>query len=145
MKNLRPFPPSFWRALAVILAGVISTSAATFTSNTTIGFFDATYDGQDIIASLTASAANIHGVIEGTFVAPADLPVGAKEVIFVGDQGSRGTAVFTSSATLRTIRRTVRRSVPVDPQAQTITMADDHMVSAADLWIVNKGSRDIVL
>ena len=104
-----------------------------------------TYDGQDIIASLTASAANIHGVIEGTFVAPADLPVGAKEVVFVGDQGSRGTAVFTSSATLRTIRRTVRRSVPVDPQAQTITMADDHMVSAADLWIVDKGSRDIVL
>lgn len=102
------------------------------------------FDGIDIISSLTAGAANAQGVITGAFTTPADIPIGAKLVEFNGSEGNRGTAVFTASASLRTIRRTVRRSLPVDPQAQTIIMSSDATVNGLDVWITDKGSRDIV-
>lgn len=61
-----------------------------------------TFDGVDVEpAPLAGStlAANAQGLLAGTFEVPADVPAGAKEVVFMGTGGTRGAALFTGQGT----------------------------------------------
>ena len=49
--------------------------------------------------------ANENGTIEGKFMVPANIPAGTIKVDFTGDQGSLGTASYTSSGTITTQQR----------------------------------------
>ncbi len=88
--------------------------------------------------------ADEHGVIEGKFTIPENVPAGAKTVDFTGAEvnGSRGSAVFVGQGTLNI--QTWRKvnsitTVWVDPLAQTFALEADTQVCGVDLWFTACG------
>lgn len=88
--------------------------------------------------------ADEHGVIEGKFTIPENVPAGAKTVDFTGGEvnGSRGSAVFVGQGTLNI--QTWRKvnsitTVWVDPLAQTFALEADTQVCGVDLWFTACG------
>lgn len=89
---------------------------------------------------LTANGA---GQITGSFTIPANVPVGAKRVTFLGNQGSFGAARFVGEGTI--ITRTQRQLTTIetryyDPLAQTFRLDASRHVTGVDFKFTAKGS-----
>lgn len=89
--------------------------------------------------------ANSLGVIEGKFTIPANVPTGNKNVVAIGQGGSRGSAVFSGIGTeeIQTWQQQttiITRVAPqrVDPLAQTFTTDRNAQVTGVDLWFAVK-------
>ena len=93
------------------------------------------------MATLTANA---QGVVQGKFKIPANIPAGAKQVLFKGAEngGSRGDTVFVGQGqlTVQTLRQihTVT-TYWVDPLAQTFVLDTAEQICGVDLWFTAKG------
>jgi hypothetical protein len=89
---------------------------------------------------LTANGA---GQITGSFTIPSSVPVGAKRVTFLGNQGSFGAARFVGEGTI--ITRTQRQLTTIetryyDPLAQTFRLDASRHVTGVDFKFTAKGS-----
>jgi len=94
--------------------------------------------------------ANTQGRLRGKFTIPASVPAGTKLVEFVGDKGSRGTALFTGTGTLieRELQQVLLRQPPrqpVDPLAQTFMVDRPRHITGADLWFAARGTTDAIV
>ena len=96
--------------------------------------------------------ANSSGVVTGKFTIPANVPVGAKRVEFVGSGGSYGEATFVGEGTLisetRQMVTTITTSLwwqSFDPLAQTFTLTENCQIAAVDLWFTAKGTSQVVV
>lgn len=108
----------------------------------------ATFDGVTIagVAGVQASAA---GIVQGTFMIPAGVPSGIKEVIFLGTGGSEATARYIADGAVvtsvmqqvLTVSITNRRRR--DPLAQTLTPTADSMIAAVDIKFCAIGNRSL--
>ena len=99
-----------------------------------------------------ALQANSSGVITGKFTIPANVPVGAKRVEFVGAGGSRGESTFVGEGTIFAETRQTINTVTtsfwqrsVDPLAQTFTLTENRQAAAVDLWFTAKGTSDVIV
>lgn len=113
-----------------------------------------TFDGQDL--GNNGEVADANGSVTGTFTVPADIPSGSKEVEFLGNQGSFGSAIYTGQGTLIervwnsiTTTTTWRWWSPPpppparnwDPLAQSFVLPEGRHVTALDLQFAVKGSN----
>jgi hypothetical protein len=91
--------------------------------------------------------ANNQGVIEGEFTVPEGIPAGVVLMEIEGDQGSVGTATYTSSGEITTESRRIVASVicGYDPLAQTFTLSEGRHVAGVDLWFKNKGNSRVLV
>lgn len=93
--------------------------------------------------------ANSSGVITGHFTIPANIPTGAKNVVFSGAGGSQASAVFVGSGTItdRTLRSIITNyyTLYIDPVAQTFTTSEDCQIGAVDLLFNAKGTSQILV
>lgn len=92
--------------------------------------------------------ANSQGVLSGKFTIPANVPAGVKNVEFLGNGGSRGTASFTGQGTLTTEQRQMVTRITDqwwDPLAQTFSLAAAAAVGGVDLWFTDKGTSQVVV
>ncbi len=105
------------------------------------------FDGVTVVSG--GPTADSSGVVSGSFTIPADIPTGAKLVVFNGGFGGRGEATFTGQGTIerqqwqQQTTITTWRSPPftprvmptrIDPLAQTFTLTENAQISAVDLW-----------
>ena len=112
-----------------------------------------TFDGLPITAQPIGSGtlvANTQGRLRGKFTVPANVPAGTKLVEFVGDKGSRGTALFTGTGTVieRELQQVLLRlppRQPVDPLAQTFMVDRPRHITGADLWFTARGTTDAMV
>lgn len=108
------------------------------------------FDGVIVTPVLPVTADGM-GSMTGSFVIPANIPVGTKSVEFLGAHGSYGMASFVGSGSITTeVRRRVTTVsswwVSVDPLAQTFTLSEARTLRAVDLWFTAKGSdSDIIV
>lgn len=89
---------------------------------------------------LTANGA---GQITGSFTIPANVPVGAKRVTFLGDQGSFGAARFIGEGTIITQMQRQLTTIETryyDPLAQTFRLDAGRHVTGVDFKFTAKGS-----
>ena len=93
---------------------------------------------------LTANAA---GQVSGSFTIPANVPVGAKDVTFSGNQGGFGAGRFIGSGTiLTTTQRQFNTNITIinrraaDPLAQTFRLNESRHVTAVDFKFTARGS-----
>lgn len=91
--------------------------------------------------------ADNQGVVEGYLTVPAGIPAGTVQVTAEGDQGSRGTATYTSSGTITTEQRRVVTRVyyNYDPLAQTFTLSEGRHIAGVDLWFRAKGTSRVLV
>jgi hypothetical protein len=89
--------------------------------------------------------ANEHGVASGSFNVPAGIPSGTVLVKFEGDQGTTGSAAYTSTGTITTEARRIVQTVYCyyDPLAQTFTLSEGRHIAGVDLWFKNKGTSRV--
>ncbi|TMP83745.1 hypothetical protein CWB73_00935 [Pseudoalteromonas phenolica] len=91
-------------------------------------------------------SADENGQISGRFFIPDNIPVGSKNVNFIGSGGSRGNATYTGSGTIttQTLRR-VRTAVGwrFDPLAQTFTLPERRFVAGIELWFKKFGDKPV--
>ena len=91
--------------------------------------------------------ANNEGVAEGYLVVPEGIPAGTVQVTAEGNQGSRGTATYTSSGTITTEQRrqvtTVYRNY--DSLSQTFTLEEGRHIAGVDLWFRAKGASRVIV
>ena len=110
-----------------------------------------TFDGIDL--GNDGEVADSNGDVTGTFTIPADIPAGAKEVEFLGQQGSFGSAIFTGQGThihsewdQTTTTNTWRWWSPPpprrnwDPLAQSFVLEQGRHITGIDLQFAVKGS-----
>lgn len=129
-----------------------------FIEGETIGA--ATFDGEDI--AVTGAAADVNGVISGSFTIPAGIPTGAKVVAFEGSAGTKASATYVARGTVTVeeyrltnsletttgdlpepviIRRVVNEGRgAIDPLAQTFTLTEERCVSSIRLKCKTKGA-----
>ncbi|MFL5900995.1 MAG: DUF4815 domain-containing protein [Solirubrobacterales bacterium] len=105
----------------------------------------ATFDGVTVTTAGTAPA-NGAGQITGTFTIPANIPAGAKDVVFTGSGGHVATATFVGEGVTviehhRIRNRRVRTHV--DPLAETFTLDNSQQATGVDLWFTAKGTSSI--
>lgn len=92
--------------------------------------------------------ADSNGVITGHFTIPANIPAGAKQVLFTGAGGSQASATFVGSGT---VTDTVLQSVIsnyynyYDPVAETFTTSEDCQIGAVDLLFNAVGTSNILV
>jgi len=89
---------------------------------------------------LTANGA---GQITGSFTIPANVPVGAKRVTFLGNQGSFGAARFIGEGTIITQMQRQLTTIETryyDPLAQTFRLDAGRHVTGVDFKFTAKGS-----
>lgn len=121
---------------------------------------DIAFDG--IHLGNNGETADLDGDVTGTFTVPADVPAGSKEVQFLGNQGSFGSAIYTGQGTLvqrewNSITTTTtwrwwspppppppapRRWGWGDPLAQSFVLPEGRHVTGIDLMFAEKGSDD---
>lgn len=94
--------------------------------------------------------ANAQGVVTGKFTIPANVRAGAKSVEFIGAGGSRGTASFFGQGTMvdqvmRQITTITEIFTGSDPLAQTFSLSSLTQIGGVDLYIVAKGTSDIIV
>ncbi len=126
---------------------------------------DIAFDGIHLGAN--GETANFDGEMTGTFTVPADVPAGSKEVQFLGNQGSFGSAIYTGQGTLverewNSITTTTtwrwwspppppppapRRRWWGDPLAQSFVLPLGRHVTSLDVQFAEKGSdaNDVVV
>ncbi|MEC4090577.1 hypothetical protein [Pseudoalteromonas rubra] len=90
--------------------------------------------------------ADSNGQIRGRFLIPGNVPVGSKDVRFIGEKDSMGQARYTGNATIRS--ETVRRinsivTVRYDPLAQTFTLPERRFMAAVELWFKKTGKEAV--
>lgn len=107
-----------------------------------------TFDALDVKpAGILAGDAN--GQISGSFVIPANVPAGTKEVTALGAGGSRATALFTGAGeiNIETLRRVTTittwtlAAVQSDPQAQLFSVAAARQLVGVDIHLCAIGDR----
>ena len=91
--------------------------------------------------------ANNNGIAEGVLTVPANVPSGTVQITVEGDQGSRGTATYTSSGTITTEQRRIVTTVTYryDPLAQTFTLNEGRHIAGVDLWFKSKGESRVLI
>lgn len=107
---------------------------------------DVTFDG--LAVTTTPDKADDSGVFAGTFTIPANIPAGAKQVLFNGHGGTKGSAVFSGQGqlTVQTLRNVVTTVLTWhDPLAQTFVLDAACMVAAVDLWFTARGTSNVVV
>lgn len=108
----------------------------------------ATFDGV-ALAGIPGMQASPAGLLEGTFMIPAGVPSGIKEVNFTGTGGSEASARYIAEGTVVTstmqeiLTVTVTRRRRRDPLAQTFTPVEDSMVSSVDVKFCAIGDRNL--
>ena len=117
-----------------------------------------TFDGQNL--GNNGEVADANGDVTGTFTIPADIPSGSKEVEFLGNQGSFGSAIFTGQGThihtewdSTTTTNTWRWWSPPppprnwDPLAQSFVLEQGRHITGLDLQFAVKGldSNDVTI
>lgn len=88
--------------------------------------------------------ANSAGKITGSFMIPAGVPVGTRQVVFEGQGGSRASAQYTGYGfrDIETRQQVITTTVYwVDPVAQSFQLPADRFVSGIDLWMTKIGDR----
>lgn len=146
---------------SALLSTTIST--AEFLRTITVNFTVTGFGPGEVVSSILfdgvtrptgGATANGAGVVTGSFSIPANIPTGSKLVQIVGAGGSQGTATFTGQGTVErqvwqqqtTVTETRWQSPPppppvvrpVDPLAQTFTLAAAAQVTGIDLWFFDK-------
>lgn len=115
-----------------------------------------TFDGVSVPTG--GVVANASGIATGSFVIPAGIPAGNKDVRFVGAGGQAGSATFSGQGTLErqtwqqqtTIQETRWQSPPpppppvrrIDPLAQTLTLEQNTQITGVDLWFTAAPTTD---
>lgn len=94
--------------------------------------------------------ANAQGVVTGKFTIPANVRSGAKNVEFIGAGGSYGSGTFFGQGELtEQILRNVTTITTImgglDPLAQTFSLPNQQQIGGVDLFVVAKGTSDIVV
>ena len=139
---------------------------------TTVDFQVSGFDANEPLTSITfdgidlgnnGEVANGSGQLSGSFQVPADVPAGSKEVQFLGDQGSFGTATYTGQGTLVTrrfehvtTRRTWRWWSPPpppprnwggggDPLAQSFQLDEARHLTSVDIYMHTVGNSDLLV
>lgn len=97
-----------------------------------------------------AVQANAQGVVTGKFTIPANVRAGSKLVEFPGAGGSYGSASFFGQGTLvenvmRQVTTITSFMTNTDPLAQTFSLPTLTQLGGVDVFIVAKGSSDIVV
>jgi len=90
--------------------------------------------------------ADSNGQINGKFTIPANVPAGKKEVLVLGDQGSRGGAVYVGDGSVTTTtKQNVSTTIVTryDPVAQTFTLGAPEQIKAVDIFLTDKGTKPI--
>lgn len=97
------------------------------------------FDGADVtpVAPLAADAS---GNMTGTFIIPPGIPIGVKDVVAIGEAGSRADAVFTAGVTNN--GQTVLRTF-IDPVAQTFQLPEGRWVTSADVAFRATGDSSV--
>jgi hypothetical protein len=105
-----------------------------------------TFDGINVTASVTGTkTANGQGVMTGTFMVPANVRAGTKEVVVTGNGGSRGVTSFTGQGTLtvdtyvQTISTLVTEYV-IDPVAQSFVLDTPRQITGAKVEFTARGN-----
>lgn len=104
-----------------------------------------TFDGIDVTASVTGTKiADAQGIMTGTFMIPANVRVGTKEVVVTGQGGSQGTTSFTGTHTLtvtsyHTSTSTVTVATTIDPVAQSFVLDEARQISGARVEFTARG------
>jgi hypothetical protein len=94
--------------------------------------------------------ADSQGKVIGKFTIPANIRAGSKSVVFAGEGGSQGSASFFGQGTLveevrQSITSITERLYAVDPLAQTFSLPSMNQLAGVDLFVVAKGTSDIVV
>lgn len=91
--------------------------------------------------------ANDNGELVGKFTVPGGIPAGTVLVEFIGSQGSRGTATYTSSGTITTQQRRTVTTVYTnyDPLAETFTLTQSRHIAGIDLMFIAKGGSRVTV
>lgn len=90
--------------------------------------------------------ANSNGVVTGKFMIPANVPAGAKRVVFEGSGGSAGEANFIGQGMTVIENRQVVTTVNLvkyDPLAETFTLDNAQQISGVDLWFTARGTSPV--
>ncbi len=100
------------------------------------------------IAQPAGTAANVSGLLTGSFQIPQAILAGAKLVEFLGAGGSYGSATYVGrgqivTETRRRILTTVVRRW--DPLAQTFTLPERRTIGGLELWFTTKGGSAPVI
>lgn len=85
--------------------------------------------------------ANSSGVVTGKFTIPANVPTGAKSVVFNGGGGSHGEATFIGQgSTVIDTKQLVTTTTTqrYDPLAQTFMVTTAQQIFGVDLWFTAK-------
>lgn len=127
-----------------------TTTQATNLRQITIQFFGTLFGAGEALESVIFSGVNVTpvgtitangaGSLSGSFLIPAGIPVGRHLVTIAGVGGSYAEAFFTGSGTIvtSTIRELPAR--PVEPLAQTFTLAIGRYITSVDVMFKAKGS-----
>lgn len=93
-----------------------------------------TFDGVDVTPA-GPLVANGSGSLSGTFVIPAGIPVGVKEVVAIGNGGSTASANFEGrlNVDIADPPQPPPPPRPVDPLAQTFTLPESRWITSVDL------------
>lgn len=108
----------------------------------------ATFDGV-ALAGLPGLQASPAGILAGTFMIPAGVPSGIKEVSITGTGGGEAVARYVAEGSVVTstlqelLTVTVTRRRRRDPLAQTFTPVEDSMVSSVDVKFCAVGDRNL--
>lgn len=93
--------------------------------------------------------ADRNGRLSGAFTIPANIPAGAKQVVFTGRGGTQGRAIYVGRGTIitRLLRRVFTTTIirwwqRVDPLAQTFTLGEDRHITSVDVEFCKIGNRD---
>lgn len=90
--------------------------------------------------------ANAHGEIRGKFRIPANVPSGAKAVLFTGKGGSSASASFVGQGSL-TVQNIVQAQTITrywtDPIGQTFALVRAAQICGVDLWFTARGESPV--
>lgn len=91
--------------------------------------------------------ADNHGVVEGSLTVPEGIPAGTALVEIMGDQGTHGSATYTSKGTITVEEKRVVQTITYayDPLAETFTLNESRHIAGVDLWFTNAGSARTVV
>jgi hypothetical protein len=104
-----------------------------------------TFDGVTVVPAGTAPADGT-GRITGTFVIPANIPAGVKEVVFIGHLGKRCKIKYIADGTTVIDPDTAQNGTDdnvVTPIAETFSLDASQHISAVDLWLTATGTSDV--
>lgn len=104
-----------------------------------------TFDGVTVVPTVSGPADG-SGRITGSFVIPANIPAGVKEVVFIGHLGKKCWIKYIADGTTVIDPDTAHHGTDqnvVTPLAETFALDSSQHISAVDLWLTATGTSDV--